>query len=47
LLAVLFGLIGLGTAHCYRWVDVVGVSLLAAWALLIVTQAVISLREIG
>jgi|HubBroStandDraft_5_1064220.scaffolds.fasta_scaffold446766_2 hypothetical protein len=47
LLAVLFGFIGLGTAHCYRWVDIAGVSLLAAWALLIVTQAAISLRDIG
>jgi hypothetical protein len=46
LLAVLFGFVGMATAHCHKWVDLVGVVCLAAWAFLIMTQSVVALRGI-
>ena len=46
LLSVVFGFIGIGTAHTESWADWVGTVCLAVWAALILWQAVLSLRDI-
>lgn len=46
LVAVVLGLIGIGTLHRNRRVDVVGVICLGVWAITIAMQAIVALMDI-